>query len=76
MMIASQVTLVFWREAVNTAVYLHKQTPNESLTKKDDHDGYQAPYPPRYEMLQAFGKPSHDNDGNEISNNTLLHHLR
>jgi len=33
MMIDSQVPLVFWGEAVKTAVYLHQQTPNEGLTK-------------------------------------------
>jgi hypothetical protein len=76
MMIDSQAPLVFWGEAVNTAVYLHQQTPNEGLTKRDDRDGYQAPYPTPYEMLQAFGKPSHNNDGNEISYKAPLHHLR
>jgi len=76
MMIDSQAPLVFWGEAVNTAVYLHQRTPNEGLTKRDDRHGYQAPYPTPYEMLQAFGKPSHNNDGNEISYKALLHHLR
>jgi len=76
MMIDSQAPLVFWGEAVNTAVYLHQRTPNKGLTKRDDLDSYQAPYPTPYEMLQAFGKPSHDNDGNEISYKAPLHHLR
>jgi hypothetical protein len=76
MMIDSQAPLGFWGEAVNTAVYLHQRTPNEGLTKRDDRDGYQAPYPTPYEMLQAFGKPSHNNDGNEISYKAPLHHLR
>jgi len=76
MMIDSQVSLVFWGEAVNTAVYLHQRTPNKGLTKRDDRNGYQAPYPTPYEMLQAFGKPSHDNDGNEMSHKAPLHHLR
>jgi len=39
MMIDSQAPLVFWGEAVNTAVYLHQRTPNEDLTKRDDRDG-------------------------------------
>jgi len=76
MMIDSQAPLAFWSEAVNTAVYLHQRTPNEGLTKTDDCAGYQAPYPTPYEMLQAFGKPSHNNDGNEISYKAPLHHLR
>jgi len=75
-MIHSQAPLVFWGEAVNTAVYLYQWTPNEGLTKRYDHNGYQAQYPTPYEMLQAFGKPSHDNDGNEISYKAPLHHLR
>jgi hypothetical protein len=67
MMFNFQAPLVFWGEAVNTAVYLHQQTPNEGLTKRDDREGYQASYPTPYEMLQAFRKPSHNNGGNEIS---------
>jgi hypothetical protein len=76
MMIDFQVPLVFWGEAANTGVYLHQQTPNECLTNRDDPDGYQAPYPTPYGMLQAFTKPTHDNDGNEISCKANLHHLR
>ena len=76
MMIDSQAPLVFWAEAVNTAVYLHQRTPNEGVTKRDHCDGYQAPYPTPYEMPQAFGKPCHNNDGNEISYKALLHNLR
>jgi hypothetical protein len=34
MMIDSEAPLIFWREAVNTAVYLHQQTPNKGLTKE------------------------------------------
>jgi len=75
MMIDSQPPLVLWGEAVNNAVYLHQGTPNEGLTKRDDRDGYQAPHLTPYEMLQAFGKPSHDNDGNDISYKAPLHHL-
>jgi hypothetical protein len=76
MMIDSQAPLVFWGEAVNTAVYLHQRTPNKGVTKRDDRDGYQAPYPTPYEMLQAFGKPTQDTDGNEISYKAPLHHIR
>ena len=54
-------------------VYLHQRTANEGLTKRDDRDGYQAPYSTPYEMLHAFGKPSHYDDGNEISYNAPLH---
>jgi len=75
MMIDFQARLVFWGEAVNTAVYLHQQTPKEGLTKRDDGDGYQAPYPTPYEMLHAFGKPSHNNS-NKISYKAPLDHLR
>jgi hypothetical protein len=67
MMIDSHAPLVFWGEAVNTAVYLHQRTPNEGLTRKDDRAGNQEPYSTPYEMLQAFGKPSDDKNGNEIS---------
>jgi len=74
MMIDSQARLVLWGEAVNTAVYLHQRTPNKGLTKRDDRDGYHAPYPTPYEMLQAFGKGSHNNTGNEISYKAPLHH--
>jgi len=75
MMIDSQAPLLFWGEAVNTAVYLHQRTPNEGLMTRDDRDGYQAPYPTSYEMLQAFSKPSQDNDGNEIWYKAPLHHV-
>jgi hypothetical protein len=67
MIIDSQAPNEFWGEAVHTAVYLHQRSPNEGITKRDDRDGYQAPYETPYEMLQAFGKPSHDNNGNVIS---------
>jgi hypothetical protein len=75
MMIDSQAPLVFWGEAVNTAVCLHQQTTNEGLAKRDDRKGYQAPYPTPYEMLHAIGKPSHNN-GNKISYQAPIHHLR
>ena len=76
MIIDSQAPLVFWAEAVNTAVHLHQGTPNEGLTKRDNRDGYQAPYPTPYEMLQSFGKHTHNNDGNQISYKAPFHHLR
>jgi hypothetical protein len=76
MMIDSQVPLVFWGEVVNPAVYLLQRAPNKGLTKRDNHDGYEAPYPTPYKMLQAFGKPSHNNDSNEMLYNAPLHHLR
>jgi len=76
MMIDSQAPVVFWGEAVNPAVYIHQRTPNECLTERDERAGYKAPYSTPYEMLHAFGKPSHNNDGNEISYKALLHHLR
>ena len=59
MMIDSQVPIQFWGEAVNTAVYLHQRSLNEGLKKKDDNDGYQAPYETPYEMLHGFGKSTH-----------------
>jgi len=76
MMIDSQAPIQFWGEAVNTAVYLHQRSPNEGLKRKNDHDGYQAPYETPYEMLHGFGKPTHDADGNEISYQASLHNLR
>jgi hypothetical protein len=74
--IDSQALLVFWGEAFNPTVYLHLRTTNEGLTKRDDRDAYQAPYSTPYEMLQAFGKPTHDNLGDEILYKAPLHHLR
>jgi hypothetical protein len=76
MMIDSQASIQLWREAVNTAVYLRQRSPNEGLKRKDDHDGYKAPYETPYEMLHGFGKPMHDTDGNEISYQASLHNLR
>ena len=76
MMIDSQAPVVSWGEAVNTAVYPHQRTPNEGLMKIDVRDGSQVLYPTPYEMLQAFGKPSHHNNGKEISYKAPLHHLR
>jgi len=76
MMIDSEAPVQFWGEAVNTAVYLHQQSPNEGLTIRDDRDGYKAPYETPYEMLHAFGKPAHDKAGNKISYKAPIHHLR
>jgi hypothetical protein len=64
MIIDSQAPVQFWGEAVNTAVYLHQRSPNEGLKRKNDRDGYQAPYETPYEMLRGFEKPSHNADGN------------
>ena len=74
MMIDSQAPIQCWGEAVNTAVYLHRRSPNEGL-KRNDRDGNQAPYETPYEMLNGFGKPTHDADGNEISYQASLHNL-
>jgi hypothetical protein len=73
-MIDSQAPIQFWGEAVNTAVYLHQRSPNEGL-KRNDRDGYQAPYETPYKMLHGFGKPTHDADGNKISYQASLHNL-
>jgi len=75
MMIDSQAPVQLWREAVNTAGYLHQRSPNEGL-ERDDHDGYQAPYGTPYHMLHGFGYPTHDADGNNISYQASLHNLR
>jgi len=74
--IDSQAPIEFWGESVNTAVNLHQRSPNEGLSKRDDRDGYNAPYEMPYEMLHAFGKPTHDDDGNKISYKAPLQHLR
>jgi hypothetical protein len=66
MMFDSLVPQVFWGEAVNMAVYLYQRTPNDGLTGRDHRDGYKAPYSTPWELLQAFGKLSPNNDGNEI----------
>jgi len=75
MVIDSPGPIQFWGEAVNTAVYLHQRSTNEGL-KRNDRDGYEAPYEMPYEMLHGFGKPMHDADGNEISYQASLHNLR
>ena len=76
MMIDSQAPLEFWGEAVDTAVYLHRLTPNEGLTKRDDRDGYKAAYETPYGMLHAYDKPAIDANGKKISYKVPLHHLR
>jgi len=75
MMIDSQTPIQFWGEAVNTAVYLHQRSPNEGF-RRNDRNGYQAPYENPYEMLHRFGKLMHDADGNEISYKASLHNPR
>jgi hypothetical protein len=72
MMIDSQASIQCGGQAVNTAVYLHQRSRNEGLTKRDEQDGYKAPYATPYEMLHAFGKPA----GNNISYKAPIHHLR
>jgi len=76
MMIDSPTPLVFWGDIVNAAVYLHQRTPNKGLRKTHDRNSYKAPYSTPYKMLHAFGKPCHNNDGNEILYKAPLHHLR
>ena len=53
------------------AVYLHRCSPNNGLTKRDDRDGYRAPYDTPYEMRQIYGKPAIDKDGNAVSYKAL-----
>jgi len=75
MMINSQAPIQVWGEVVNTAVYLHHRSPNEGLKRKNDNDGYQAPYKTPYELLHGFAKPTHDADGNKISYQASVHNL-
>jgi hypothetical protein len=76
MIVDSRAPLLGWREAVNPGVDLAQQTPQEGLTKGDDCNGYPAPYPTPYHMLQAFVKPTHDIDCNEIAYKALLDHIQ
>jgi hypothetical protein len=81
MILDSQAPLVFWGEAINTAVYFHQRLPNEGLTRRDDCDGYKAPSKTPYEMLHSYGKPEYDkppDDPTQIKNSykAQLHHLR
>jgi hypothetical protein len=55
--------------------------PNEGLTKRDDRDGYKAPYDTPYEMLNSYGKPEFDKPPDDptrqqINYKAPLHHLR
>jgi len=72
MTIDPHAPIQFWGEAFNTAVCLHHRSPNEGLKKRDDRNGYKAPYETSYETLHAFGKPT----GNNISYKAPIHHLR
>ena len=76
MMIDAQVPVEFWGEAVNSANYLHRMAPNNSLIKRDDRDGHKAPYDTPHEMLHAYGKPKRDAEGKDISYKAPTHHLR
>jgi len=60
MILDSQAPLEFWGEAINNAVYLHQRLPNKGLTKRDNRDGYKAPYETPYKMLHSYGKPEYD----------------
>ena len=71
MLIDSQAPVRFWGEAVFTAVYLRRCSPNNGLIKRDDRDGYRALYDTPYEMLQIYGKPAIDKDGNAVSYKAL-----
>ena len=75
MLIDSQAPVHFWGEAVFTAVYLHRCSPN-CLTKRDDRDGYKTLYETPYEMLQIYGKPTVGKEGNAVSYKAPIHHLR
>ena len=85
MMIDAQVPVEFWGEAIFTAVYLRRRSPNNGIIKRDDRDArddcddrdsYKASYDTPYEMLHSYVKPHHDSDGNKISYKAPLHHLR
>ena len=60
MILESHAPREFWGEAINTAVYLHQRMPKEVLTKRDNCEGYKAPYETPYEMLHAYDKPEYD----------------
>jgi hypothetical protein len=44
--------------------------------KRDDCDGYQAPYPTPFEMLHQTEKPSHGKDRDEITYKAPPRHWR
>jgi hypothetical protein len=75
MMIDSQAPVLFWGEAVKSAIDLHQRSPNERLKRKNDCDGNQAPYEMPYEMLHGFGKPKHNANSNTISYQATIHNL-
>ena len=75
MLIDSQAPVHFWGQAVLTAVYLHRLSPNEGLTKSNGRDGYQAPYVTPYKMLQVYRNPATDKVSNIISYKAPIHHL-
>jgi len=81
MILDSQAPLEFWGEAVNTAVYLHQRMPNEGLTRRDDRDGFKAPYDTPYKMLHSHGNlefdtPLNDPTCKKINYKAPLHHPR
>ena len=76
MMIDAQAPNEFWGEAVNTANYLLRMTPNNGLVKRDDRNGYKASYDTPHEMLHAYGKPKRDAEGKDISYKAPTHYLR
>jgi hypothetical protein len=55
--------------------------PKEGLTRRDDRDGFKAPYDTPYEMLHSYGRPEFDKPLDDptsmrINYKALLHHLR
>jgi len=80
MILDSQAPLEFWWEAITTAVYLHQRLPNKRLTKRDNHDGYKAPYEVPYVMLHLYGRPEYNKPPDDptqikISYRAPLHYL-
>jgi hypothetical protein len=75
MIIDSQAPIQLWGEAVNTPLYLHQRSPNEGL-KRNDRNGYQAPYETPYTMLHGFGQSTHNADSNKILYKASLHNVR
>jgi hypothetical protein len=50
MIMDSQAPVQFWGEAVNTALYLHQRSLNDSLNRCY-RDGYQALFETPYKLL-------------------------
>ncbi|KAF8535738.1 hypothetical protein BDD12DRAFT_891912 [Trichophaea hybrida] len=67
MMIDTEEPIEFGEKQLTQQSTSIKDIQNEGLAKRDDRDGYKAPYETPYEMLHAFGKSTHDDDGNKIS---------